>query len=137
MATQLGRARVSADPLRLGQVLTNLLTNAVNYNQEGGEVTVRVETTDRQAIVSVRDTGCGIPEEDRPHLFERFYRVDKARARASGGNGLGLAICKSIVDAHGGTLGFETQLGRGTTFWIRLPALSAELTEAIVVRAKR
>jgi heavy metal sensor kinase len=112
---------VRGDAGRLAQVVTNLLSNAVQYNKPGGEIEVRLARVAADTVLSVRDTGCGIPEADRPHLFERFYRVDKARSRASGGNGLGLAICKSIVEAHGGTIGFHTAEGRGTTFWVRLP----------------
>jgi signal transduction histidine kinase len=95
----------------LCQVVTNLLSNAVQYNCPGGEVRVRLGASAAEAVLSVTDTGCGIAEEDRPHFFERFYRVDKARSRASGGSGLGLATCKSIVEAHSDTIGFETAPG--------------------------
>jgi heavy metal sensor kinase len=121
VAARLGPAEVTGDPLRLGQVVTNLLSNAVQYNHPGGEVLVELRSRNKEVLLIVKDTGCGIPREDWPHLFERFYRVDKARSRASGGNGLGLAICKSIVEAHGGRIGFETEPGRGSTFWVRLP----------------
>jgi heavy metal sensor kinase len=114
---------VTGDPVRLAQVVTNLLSNAVQYNRPGGTVQVKLAAWDT-AVLTVTDTGCGIPEADRPHIFERFYRVDKARSRASGGSGLGLAICKSIVEAHGGTIGFETQPEQGSTFWVRLPRLA-------------
>ncbi len=122
LQADLAPVEVTGDPVRLAQVVTNLLGNAVQYNRPGGAVHIRLEAGEAGAVLSVRDTGVGIPEEDRPHIFERFYRVDKARARTSGGNGLGLAICKSIVEAHGGTIGFETRAGEGTTFWVRLPA---------------
>lgn len=82
---------------------------------------VRLTETNGEANLSVADTGCGIPAEDRPQIFERFYRVNKARTRSAGGTGLGLAICKSIVDAHGGTIGFDGQETGGTVFWVRLP----------------
>ena len=118
---KLDPAVVVGDPLRLGQVVANLLTNAVNYNRDGGSVRVELAVSSGEAVLSVADTGGGIPEEDRPHIFERFYRVDKARSRASGGTGLGLAICKSAVESHGGTIDFETESGRGTTFRVRLP----------------
>jgi heavy metal sensor kinase len=121
LSTRLCPAEVSGDSLRLGQVVTNLLSNAVAYNRPGGQVVVRLEGSAGDIALAVSDTGCGIPAQDRPHIFERFYRVDKARSRASGGNGLGLAICKSIVEAHGGTIGFESEPGRGSTFWVRLP----------------
>jgi heavy metal sensor kinase len=122
LATSAPPALVMGDASRLGQVVTNLLSNAVQYNRPGGEVRVELVTKSGEATLSVADTGRGIPADDCPHIFERFYRVDKARSRASGGNGLGLAICKSIVSAHGGTIGFETELNRGSTFWVRLPA---------------
>jgi signal transduction histidine kinase len=109
------------DPARLGQVVTNLLTNAIHYNRPGGEVTATVAVDKQDIVLSVTDTGCGIPEEDRPHIFERFYRVDRARSREQGGCGLGLAICKSIVEAHGGSIGFTSEVGQGTTFVVRLP----------------
>jgi heavy metal sensor kinase len=124
LAASLESANVTGDPVRLGQVAINLLSNAVQYNHPGGEVRVWLGVAGGEAVLSVTDTGCGVPEEDRPHLFERFYRVDKARSRASGGNGLGLAICRSIVEGHGGTIGFETEPGRGSTFWVRLPCPS-------------
>jgi heavy metal sensor kinase len=121
LIARLQPALVSGDPLRLGQVVTNLLSNAVQYNRPGGEVFIQMSHTKGDVLLIVKDTGCGIPKADWPHLFERFYRVDKARSRASGGTGLGLAICKGIVEAHGGRIGFETEPGRGSTFWVRLP----------------
>src|SRR5262249_36542269 len=114
-------AEVVGDAGRLTQVVTNLLTNAINYNRPGGEVFVAVTAVEGEAVVTVADTGCGIPEEDRDHVFERFYRADRARARGLGGTGLGLAICKSIVDAHGGAITYTSEAGRGTTFMVRLP----------------
>jgi heavy metal sensor kinase len=114
-------AEVVGDPGRLTQVVTNLLTNAINYNRPGGVVAVHVEEGEGEAVLTVADSGCGIPEEDRGHVFERFYRADRARGRGLGGTGLGLAICKSIVDAHGGTITFTSEAGRGTTFVVRLP----------------
>jgi heavy metal sensor kinase len=110
-----------ADPTRLAQVVTNLTANAIHYNRPGGSVWVALEPGEREAILTVTDTGLGIPEEDRPHLFERFYRVDKARSREQGGSGLGLAICQSIVETLGGTIRFTTEVDRGTTFTVRLP----------------
>jgi two-component system OmpR family sensor kinase len=125
LTCQLAPLKVSGDAGRLSQVITNLVTNAIKYNQPGGQVEVTLGLTPAGALLSVRDNGCGVPVEDRPHLFERFYRVEKSRVRTSGGNGLGLAICKGIVEAHGGTLGFETELGRGSTFWVQLPCLGS------------
>jgi heavy metal sensor kinase len=125
LTTRLTRAEIHGDPVRLAQVVTNLLSNAVQATPPGGRVEVSLRSEAGEVVLAVTDTGSGVPEEDRAHLFERFYRVDKARSRASGGNGLGLAISKSIVEAHGGTIGFETELGRGSTFWVRLPLPAA------------
>jgi len=112
---------VVGDAGRLTQVLTNLLANAIQYNVPQGRVSVRLGCENGEAVLAVADTGHGIPEADRPHIFERFYRVDKARSRDTGGYGLGLAICRSIVESHGGTISFVTQEDRGTTFVVRLP----------------
>jgi two-component system OmpR family sensor kinase len=112
---------LSGDPFRIAQVITNLLTNAINYNREHGSVTVGLKSEGAYAILSVADTGVGIPEDGQKHLFERFYRVDKARSRELGGTGLGLAICRSIIEAHGGTITFTSKLDEGTTFIVRLP----------------
>ena len=110
------------DAQRLGQVLTNLLTNAVTYNQPGGEVRLTLATQNRHVLLAVTDTGPGISAEAAPHVFERFYRADKARGPANGNAGLGLAICKSIITAHGGAIDFTTQPGLGTRFTVQLPA---------------
>ncbi len=112
---------VVGDRDRLGQVVTNLLANAIRYNQAGGRVDVRVERVNGHAIVSVSDNGIGIPTEDLPHIFDRFYRVDKARTRAEGGTGLGLAICQSVVEAHGGQITARSEPEHGTTLEVRLP----------------
>jgi heavy metal sensor kinase len=112
----------AGDATRLAQVLANLTTNAINYNRAGGRVTVTLTAEAGEAVLSVADDGCGIPPEDRAHIFERFYRVDKARSRELGGSGLGLAICKSIVEGLGGSIGFTTEVNRGTTFVVRLPS---------------
>jgi heavy metal sensor kinase len=117
---------VVGDPGRLTQVVTNLLTNAIHYNRSGGTVAVTVAADAQDVALTVADTGCGIPEEDVPHIFERFYRVDKARSREEGGCGLGLAICKSIVEAHRGTISFTSEVGQGTTFVVRLPRITNE-----------
>ncbi len=113
--------QVIGDGPALGQVALNLIANAVKYNRSGGRVWVKLIADRNQAILTVEDTGIGIPEADRTKVFERFYRADKARTRASGGMGLGLAICKAIIEAHGGTIEFETLLGQGTTFRVSLP----------------
>lgn len=112
---------IDADMPRLAQVITNLVTNAICYNHPGGEVRVTLKTEGKEALLSVADTGCGIPEEDRPHIFERFYRADKARTREQGGSGLGLAISQSIVETLGGSISFTSETNRGTTFVVRLP----------------
>jgi two-component system OmpR family sensor kinase len=107
------------DAERIGQVITNLLTNAVNYNKENGEVRIAGESKNGTAIITVSDTGPGIPPEDLPHIFKRFYRAEKSRT--AGRSGLGLSISKAIVDAHGGALDVISESGKGTTFTIRLP----------------
>lgn len=107
------------DAERIGQVITNLLTNAVNYNLENGDVRISGEAKNGSAVITVTDTGQGIPAEDLPHVFKRFYRAEKSRT--TGRTGLGLSISKAIIDAHGGTLEVASELGKGTTFTIRLP----------------
>ena len=109
------------DAVGVGQVITNLVSNAVYYNREHGEVRATLRTEAALAVLTVADTGRGIPQEDLPHIFERFYRVDKSRSRASGRAGLGLAIAKAIVDMHGGRIEVSSKLGTGTVFTIRLP----------------
>ena len=115
-------AETLGDTQRLNQVITNLLTNAIQHNEAGGEIRVTTGVENRRAQFVVTDTGPGIAAEDVPHLFERFYRADKARARAHGHTGLGLAICKAIVDAHGGHIEVQSKPGAGSTFTVRLPA---------------
>jgi signal transduction histidine kinase len=115
---------VSADPERIHQVLFNLLDNAVRFTPAGGRVTVAASRTDRSVRVAISDTGPGIPGEHLPRLFERFYRVDTARSRDDGGTGIGLAIARSIVDAHGGRIWAESELGHGSTFTFELPAVA-------------
>jgi heavy metal sensor kinase len=112
---------VEGDEARLRQVFFNLLDNAINYTPEGGHVEVRVEAVDGLAIATVRDTGEGIPAEHLPHVFDRFYRVDKARSRERGGTGLGLSIVRSVVAAHGGSIELDSALGRGTSARVLLP----------------
>jgi len=112
---------VRADPDRLRQVLFNLLDNAIKYNKDGGTVTLSAAPTGAMATVVVADTGIGIPDSDVPRIFERFYRVDKARSRELGGTGLGLSIVKHIVEAHGGRVAVDSYLGRGSTFSFTIP----------------
>ncbi|MFI5363519.1 MAG: two-component system histidine kinase PnpS [Elusimicrobiota bacterium] len=117
-----GLPRVSADPDQLRQILANLLDNALKYTEAGGRVEVSAEAWKGGARVTVRDTGVGIPEAHLPRLFERFYRVDKARAREAGGTGLGLSIVKHLVEAHGGEVSVESSQPGGTAFRFTLPA---------------
>lgn len=112
---------VDVDPERVGQVLRNLLNNAVAHTPQGGEVAVAARSGDREVAVSVRDTGTGIAAEHLPYVFDRFYRADKSRARQTGGAGLGLAIAKQLVIAHGGSIKVESAPGQGTTFTFTLP----------------
>jgi two-component system, OmpR family, phosphate regulon sensor histidine kinase PhoR len=114
------RAVVFADPGRLEQMLTNLLENAIKFNRKEGQVTIRYEAGDMHRIM-VQDTGEGIPAQHLERLFERFYRVDRARSRELGGTGLGLAIVKHLARAHGGEVSVQSKLGEGSTFWIDLP----------------
>jgi len=111
---------VLADPDRLEQVLTNLIDNALRHTPNGGIVTLRARGEDL-LLLEVSDTGSGIPQEDLPFVFERFYKADKARTRGRAGTGLGLAIAKNIVEAHGGRINVLSKLGEGTTFTISLP----------------
>jgi signal transduction histidine kinase len=112
---------VDADPERIHQVLFNLVDNAVRFTPEGGTVEIRA-TLDRASVrIEVSDTGVGIAPEHLPRLFERFYRVDPARSRGEGGTGIGLAIARSVVEAHGGQLRAESEPGHGSRFWFELP----------------
>ncbi len=115
---------VSGDAEGLERLVVNLLDNAVKYNRPGGEVSVRLGQLDNQALLEVSDSGIGIPPEALPRIFERFYRVDKGRAREEGGTGLGLAIVKHVAQAHGGQIDVESRLGKGSTFRVRLPLLA-------------
>jgi signal transduction histidine kinase len=114
-------AVVDGDPARLAQVLDNLIINALRYTDPGGEVTVAVGGDGDGVIVSVRDTGIGIAAGDLPHVFERFWRADRSRSRATGGSGVGLAVVQRLVAAHGGDIEVRSEPGRGTSFHIRLP----------------
>ena len=117
--------RTLGNPTRISQVLTNILTNAINYTRPGGEVRVSTFSELPMAGIMISDNGPGIAPEDLPHIFERFYRGEKARSRAAGHTGLGLAICKAIVEAHGGSIQVLSRLEVGTTFTIRLPLLGS------------
>lgn len=112
---------ITADTLRLEQVLHNLLENAVKFTDPGGAIALRATALDGEMEVRVEDTGLGIVPADLPHIFERFYRADKARSREQGGTGLGLSIVKHIIQLHGGTVTAESKYGKGTTIILRLP----------------
>ena len=112
---------LNADPDLLRQAITNLLSNAFKYTSPGGRVQLRLSSSSRYAIIQVEDNGIGIPAADLPHIFERFYRVDTARSRQSGGFGLGLAIAQQIITAHRGRITATSTLEKGTTFQIELP----------------
>jgi signal transduction histidine kinase len=113
---------VEGDRLRLGQLLDNLVSNAVKFTPEGGTVTVTLARRDDRAVLAVADTGIGIPEQDSEQLFQRFYRTSTARNHSIEGTGLGLVIAKAIAESHGGSIDFESSLGEGTTFRVELPA---------------
>ncbi|WJE14615.1 ATP-binding protein [Halobacillus sp. ACCC02827] len=112
---------IEGDSSRLKQVFMNLITNAVNYTPEGGRVALSVEEQEESVTVIISDTGVGIPESEISRIFERFYRVDKARSRNSGGTGLGLAIVKHIIEAHRGNIRVESAVDEGTTFYVEIP----------------
>ena len=112
-----------ADPLRLDQVLSNLLENAVKYTEPGGQIRLCASCAGGQMEFRVEDSGLGIPPADLPHIFERFYRADKARTREQGGTGLGLSIVKHIAQTHGGSVTAESKYGVGTTIIVRLPVV--------------
>ena len=116
--------RVMAHELRLEQVFVNLLDNAVKFNRPGGEVRVDVLASNGKASITIADTGIGIPSEDLPRIFERFYRVDKARSREMGGTGLGLSIVRRAIEQMGGAIAVNSRLGEGTRFTITVPAVA-------------
>jgi len=113
--------QIVGDRSRIEQVLMNIITNAVKYTPDGGEIKITSGAEGEFVFVEVADTGLGIPEEDLPHVFDRFYRVDKARSRESGGTGLGLSIAHEIVVRHGGEITVSSVLGEGSVFRLVLP----------------
>jgi two-component system sensor histidine kinase VicK len=125
---------VYADPHRIQEVLQNLINNAIKYTPEGS-VTVSLTGDDSLIQLQVQDTGAGIPAEDIPHLFQKFYRVDNSMTRTIGGTGLGLFICRKIVELYNGKLWAESQLGKGSVFFVNLPRLSSD--QAIVMQKKQ
>jgi signal transduction histidine kinase len=128
-----GEHRCICDVQKLYQVFLNLLDNAIKYSDSGARVDVEIEEDDSTVTVRIRDTGVGIPKEDLNQLFERFYRVDKDRSRATGGSGLGLAISRQIVEMHGGSISVESEVDVGSVFEVRLPKafLSRSVSHAL------
>jgi signal transduction histidine kinase len=119
-AERVPRVRGSARDLAL--LVRNLVDNAIRYTRPGGRVDAEIEADDDEVVLRVRDTGIGIPQREQSRIFERFYRVDRARSRETGGTGLGLSIVRHVVENHGGRIAVESELGRGTCFEVRLPA---------------
>jgi heavy metal sensor kinase len=123
--------QVEGDQSRLRQVVVNLLDNAIKYTPDGGCINVGVSGEPHKAVLSVIDTGIGISQEGQEHIFERFYRTDKARSRELGGTGLGLSIVKSIGAAHGGRVSVQSQEGRGSTFRFEIPRAAEQEVKSI------
>src|SRR5210317_347456 len=113
--------RIRGDELRLRQMFLNLISNAIKYTPEGGRLEIGLKMLEDSAVISINDSGIGIPEEHLAHIFDRFYRVDKARNRMDGGTGLGLSIVKWIVEAHGGSIQVSSEVQKGSSFSVRLP----------------
>ena len=122
--------QLTADKDRVEQVLLNILTNAIKYTPDGGRILLRAASNHSFVAISVRDNGIGVPKEDQPHLFERFYRVEKSRTTGAGGTGLGLAIAKELVEAHGGQIKLVSAVGQGTEITVILPIRSPLADEA-------
>jgi len=116
-----GLPEIQVDAERMMQVLENLICNAMRYTPTGGAITLSAERNQESMLLKVTDTGAGIDPKDLPHIFDRFYRADQSRQEAEGESGLGLAIAKSIVEAHGGRITAESEPSRGSIFTIRLP----------------
>src|SRR5213082_2008071 len=116
--------------MRLEEIVHNLLDNAVNYSRVDGRIVIALVTRDRELVLSVADEGVGIPAEDLPRIFERFYRADRARSRELGGTGLGLSIVKHIAQLHGGRVEAESVIGQGTTISVILPAEGSSVTQS-------
>ena len=112
---------MTGDVERLEQVLVNVVSNSIKYTPEGGVIEIEARREGEQVIIQVKDNGIGIPDEDLDRIFDRFYRVDKARSREMGGTGLGLAIAREIMQAHKGEISLSSTLGKGTTVTLTLP----------------
>lgn len=119
-----GLPQVSADPIRLTQVLSNLVKNAIAHTREGGSIKLGARRSGSMIEFSVADTGSGIAPEDLPFIFERFYRAERARERATGGAGIGLTVARSLVEAHGGAIRAESEPGKATTIYFTMPTVS-------------
>jgi signal transduction histidine kinase len=115
------KAVVEGDVLKLKRLFANVLDNAARYTPGGGTISITLFADKKDAVVRIRDTGVGISPEHLPFIFNRFYRVDKARSRADGGSGLGLAICRQIAEEHGGEIYAESEVGKGSSFSVKLP----------------
>ena len=124
MSLNLRPLYVYGNPALLSELIMNLMDNAVKYNLENGQITVSLSKSDDQVVLTVSDTGIGIPEEKQERIFERFYRAEESRNKATGGSGLGLSICKHIVEKHKGTLHISRKEGEGATFTVTLPVMS-------------
>ncbi len=116
-------SRIVADQLRVGQVIGNILDNAIKFSPPGRQVTVRLQEQDNEYLISVIDQGIGVSPEYLDHIFERFYRVRNIASRQYSGIGMGLFVARAIVEAHGGTIGFSSNQGRGSTFYFTLPCV--------------
>ena len=112
---------IKIDKEKISQVIVNLISNAIRYTQEGGRILIKCYEVDNKARIHVNDNGRGIPKESLDYIFERFYRVDESRCRNSGGTGVGLTICKSIVNLHGGDIKVISELNKGSEFIVTLP----------------
>jgi len=121
LSTEISEQNVEADKDKIAQVIVNIISNALKYTPDGGKIDISMEGDSNSITISIKDTGIGIAKEDLPYIFERFYRADKSRSRNTGGSGIGLAIAKSLVAAHGGTITVSSEVGAGSEFIIRLP----------------
>ena len=112
---------MAIDPEAIDRVIMNLLSNAIKFSNENSNIYINLVVKDKEIELSFKDEGCGISKEEKERIFDRFYRVDKARSRSMGGNGLGLSIAKEIMDAHSGSIDVVSQLGQGTTMVLKFP----------------
>lgn len=115
------KVQISIDQDKIQQAVINVIDNAIKYTQQNGLIEIKLYTLEQYAVIAIKDNGIGIPEDCIPHIFERFYRVDKARSRETGGTGLGLSISWQIVSLHKGIIEVDSQYGKGSTFYIKLP----------------